>query len=141
MIAAIGISVIDHIMVIDGFKTTEGTFHCEKYVVDGGGMAATAMCTASRLGAKTRLLSRVGDDLNGRYILEGLACFGVDTTGIVKVKGRNSTASFVLVDSTTGEKQFYCELQKPAYIDPIECDLSLLDGAQVLLVDNRKSVV
>lgn len=42
MISAVGITVMDHIMILDGFKDSEGTFHCGKYLTDGVGMSATA---------------------------------------------------------------------------------------------------
>ncbi len=129
MIVAIGISVVDHIMLIDGFKKDEGTFHCENYIIEGGGMAATALCAASKLGAETRLFSRIGDDLNGQFIIDALDRCGVDTSGVVKVKGRKSTVSIVLTDINTGEKQFYSERVKNAYTDPLvatRCDVTQL---------------
>ena len=72
MISAIGISVVDHITIIDGFKDTEGTFGTEEYMSEGGGMAATAMCAASKLGSVTRIFTRIGDDISGQYIVENL---------------------------------------------------------------------
>ena len=51
MISAIGISVIDHIMVIDGFKDTEGRYKCDIYHTEGGCMAVTALCAASKCGS------------------------------------------------------------------------------------------
>ncbi len=137
MITAIGISVIDHIMVIDGFKVDEGSFHCEQYLIEGGGMAATALCTASKLGAHTRLFSRTGDDVNAQLIIEGLKKFGVDTAGIVKATDKHSTICIVLVDSRTGEKQFYSERIKSAYTGKITLDSTLLEGTRVLLLDGH----
>ena len=103
MITALGISVIDHIMVIDGFNHDDGSFFCEYYTVESGGMAATALCAASKLGARTRLLTRIGDDINGQFIVDGLKRFGVDTSGVIYIKGKHSTVSIVLVDANTGE--------------------------------------
>lgn len=137
MIAAVGISVVDIILVIDGFNEGEGSFHCDRLITEGGGMAATALCAAARLGSETRLFSRVGDDIHGRFVIEGLRSFGVDTSGVVAVPGRNTTVSIVFVDRNTGEKQFYSEWEKSAYIDPAEAELSLLEGAEVLLVDGH----
>lgn len=137
VVTAVGISVVDHIMIVDGFVSAEGSFHCERYMVEGGGMAATALAAASRLGSVTRLFSRTGDDLNASFIIEGLKQFGIDTAGVIKVPGRSSTVSFVLVDKTTGEKQFYSEWDKPAYIDHIELDVTRLDGTAVLLLDGH----
>ncbi len=137
MITAVGISVADIILVMDGFRTGEGSYHCERMLSEGGGMAATALCAASRLGSKTRLVSRVGDDIHGRFIIEGLQAFGVDTTGVAIVSGRNTTVSIVLADRTSGEKQFYSEYHKSAYLDPVDAGLSHLDGTDVLLVDGH----
>ncbi len=137
MVAAIGISVVDIIMVMDGFRKGEGSYHCERLYTGGGGMAATGLCAAARLGSQTRLLSRIGDDIHGRFVLESLERFGVDTSGVVTVSGRSTTVSIVFVDRNTGEKQFYSEHEKSAYIDPMEADLSLLNGANVLLIDGH----
>lgn len=137
MIVAVGISVVDIILDMNGFREGEGSFHCERMYTEGGGMAATALCAAARIGSRTRLLSRVGDDLHGRFVREGLERFGVDTAGLLAVTGRNTTVSIVLVDRNTGEKQFYSEYEKSAYLDPLEGDLSLLEGADVLLLDGH----
>ena len=137
LIAAVGISVVDVMLVMDGFRTGEGSFHCERLYTEGGGMVATALCAAARLGSETRLFSRIGDDIHGRFILDSLARFGVDVSGIANVRGRNTTVSVVLVDRATGEKQFYSEFVKSAYIDPLDMVLSLLEGAEALLVDGH----
>ena len=137
MIAAIGIAVLDMIMVMNSFKEGEGSFYCEEFIVEGGGMAATALCTASKLGSPTRLFSRIGGDAFGRLILDGLHRFGVDTSGMVSLDDRNTTVSIVFVNANTGEKQFYSERIKPVLLDPVPLDISLLDGANVLLVDGH----
>jgi sulfofructose kinase len=137
MIVAVGISTVDILLVMDGFKEGEGSFHCERMVTEGGGMAATALCAAARLGSAARLLTRVGDDIHGRFVVERLRAFGVDTAGVAVIPGRNTTVSVVCIDRNTGEKQFYSEWDKSAYIDPMEGDLSLLEGARALLVDGH----
>ena len=75
MISAIDISTFDHIMIIDGFNESEGSYLCNAYHTDGGGMATTALCAASKLGSSCKLFSRTGDDINGQFILEGLKKF------------------------------------------------------------------
>ncbi|MFC1651112.1 carbohydrate kinase family protein [Candidatus Latescibacterota bacterium] len=137
MIAAIGISVVDHIMVVNGFNDKEGSFHAEKYIIDGGGMAATALCAASILGSDTRLFSLVGDDLNGRFIVDGLSKYDVDVSCVFALEGKTSAAGVIFVDSKTGEKQFYSERFKSAYTSPVELDVSLIEGADVLLLDGH----
>jgi len=52
----------------------------EKYI---GGSPTNIACGASRLGLRTALISRVGDEHMGRFILEQLGREGVNTDGIV----------------------------------------------------------
>ncbi len=137
MIAAIGISVVDHIMIVNGFNKNEGSFYSEKYLIEGGGMAATALCAASKLGSDTLLFSRIGDDINGKFILDELGKFGVETSGVVVLPGQTSPAGIVMVDVNTGEKQFYSERIKNAYADTVKINLSLLEDAKILLLDGH----
>ncbi len=137
LIAAIGIAVIDHIMVIRGFNNHEGSFQAESYHSEGGGMAATACCAASRLGSETRLITRVGDDINGQLIIEGLNKYHIDTSRITMMKNHHSTVSMVLVDQSTGNKQFYAEDVKPLYAETVELDENSIRDADVLLVDGH----
>jgi len=135
MISAIGISTVDHIMVIDGFKGAEGSYGCNAYHADGGGMAATALCTASKLGSSCKLFSRIGDDVNGQFILDRLKKFNIDTSGVVTVSGKNSIVCVILVNSRSGEKQFFFERTFHVFEDYIDFDTSRLNGTDILLVD------
>lgn len=135
MISAIGIATVDHIMVINGFHAEEGTYHASAYRVEGGGMSATALCTASKLGSSTRLFTRIGDDINGRFIVDGLESFNVDTSCLITVPGENSFVSLIFVDANTGEKQFYSDRKHPLFGTHIDFDTACLEGTEVLLVD------
>ena len=135
MIAAIGIATVDHIMVLDGFKTGEGSFHADTYRVEGGGMAATALCAAAKLGSPARLFTRIGDDINGRFIVERLNAFSVDTSCMVTIPDAPSFTSFILVDANTGDKQFYNGVDQPVLDVRAGIDTDALGDAKVLLVD------
>ena len=137
MIAAIGIAVIDHIMVINGFDNKEGSYQAISYHSEGGGMAATACCAATKLGSNARLITRVGDDVNGRLILDGLKKYNIDTTRTATLENLHSIVSMVLVDQNTGRKQFYAEDVKPLYTEAVDFNPEVIDGADVLLVDGH----
>ncbi|MEW1720537.1 ribokinase [Streptomyces sp. NPDC093109] len=48
-----------------------------------GGKGANQAVAAARLGARTALLARVGDDTHGRLLLDSQRAAGVDTTGVL----------------------------------------------------------
>jgi len=65
-----------------------------------GGAANTAVNLAA-LGARVRVAGVVGDDDAGRRLTELLAAHGVDTSGVVRVRGRATVAkNRVMVDDT-----------------------------------------
>ena len=72
--------------------------HTRRFVP--GGAANTAVNLAA-LGARVRLTGLVGDDDAGRRLTELLAGHGVDTSGVVRVRGRATVAkNRVMVDDT-----------------------------------------
>ncbi|WP_138472953.1 5-dehydro-2-deoxygluconokinase [Poseidonocella sp. HB161398] len=63
---------------IGGRLEDMGSF--DKYI---GGSPTNIACGASRLGLKTAVITKVGDEHMGRFIREQLAREGVDTTGVI----------------------------------------------------------
>lgn len=65
-------------------------------VIPGVGNSANAAVSASRLGLRTAFVSNVGDDENGREIIETLGAEGVDTRFIAVNRGRKTNYHYVL---------------------------------------------
>ncbi|MHC5904547.1 ribokinase [Streptomyces sp. S6] len=65
--------------------------------VHPGGKGANQAVAAARLGARTALLARVGDDANGRLLLESQQGAGVDTAGVL-VGGAPTGVALITVD-------------------------------------------
>ncbi|MFE2022508.1 ribokinase [Streptomyces sp. NPDC059499] len=66
-------------------------------VVHPGGKGANQAVAAARLGARTALLARVGDDAHGRLLLESQQQAGVDTGGVL-VGGAPTGVALITVD-------------------------------------------
>ncbi|NEB02055.1 ribokinase [Streptomyces sp. SID13726] len=65
--------------------------------VHPGGKGANQAVAAARLGARTALLARVGDDGHGRLLLESQRAAGVDTVGVL-VGGAPTGVALITVD-------------------------------------------
>ncbi|MEV7239270.1 ribokinase [Streptomyces sp. NPDC051020] len=66
-------------------------------VVHPGGKGANQAVAAARLGARTALLARVGDDAHGRLLLQSQREAGVDTVGVL-VGGAPTGVALITVD-------------------------------------------
>ena len=106
-----------------------------EYKVEGGGLTGTAVVAASRLGARTKMLGRIGDDDVGDRIAEGLEAEGVDTSGLIRVEGGKSYFSIIHVDADTAERTIYGRADTDIECSTDLIPLEALEGADALLLD------
>jgi sugar/nucleoside kinase (ribokinase family) len=94
-----------------------------------GGVVGNFCCAAAKFGARTGLVTVVGDDEFGRLCVDDYRSFQVDDRGI-KIKANGSTYfCFVLLDSS-GEKALTI-VETPLLIPAIEdVDISYLNDAR-----------
>jgi ribokinase len=67
------------------------------FFLSSGGKGANQAVAAARMGAATALIGCVGDDPDGRAVLEDLRSSAVDTSDVTTVAGVRTGAAFVMV--------------------------------------------
>ncbi len=112
-----------------------GHAHVKDFHSQGGGLVATALVAASRLGAKCKILSCLGDDSVGDEIIQGLKDEKICTQFINRVPGGHSPFSFVHVDEKSGERTIF---HRPGSrcVDYPEAARSEIMQSDCLLVDD-----
>jgi len=136
-IVGLGLSVVDHLYVVDHLRLEETRLRYGERVVQSGGMMGTALAQAALLGCRTLLLSLHGDDADGRLVRRALRAAGVDTRRVLRSPAALTTVAVVLVERRGGERRFLVpdrralERRAPAF------DLSPIDRRTLLLVDGH----
>ncbi len=112
-VVGIGYATLDYLLKVPRLASVPGGCRLLNWDVQGGGVAATAMVTVARLGARAGMITAVGDDSTGEEIIRGLEKERVDVSRIRVVKGARSMVVFVLVDGETWERVFlpYMEIE------------------------------
>lgn len=100
----VGVATQDTIALVARFPDPDERLLADDLVHAGGGPAATAAVAAARLGAPTAFIGAVGDDDDGDAIIAGLDAEGVDTDGVVRVRGARSASSVVIVDTSRASR-------------------------------------
>ena len=72
-----------------------GCYFIDELTLAVSGAAGTAAIAAAKMGLKTLAVGGVGDDLMGKWVLERLADFGVDASGMQTIKGGKTSSSIV----------------------------------------------
>jgi sulfofructose kinase len=135
-VVGLGLCVVDHLYRVSDLPLGERTRYRERLVAPGG-MAANALVQAAALGVRTQLLTLVGDDPDGRWLLRSLRERGVGTRRVVRSRELPTTTALILVHATTGERRFVLpdrrsiERRAPAF------DLASIHRDSVVLVDGH----
>jgi sulfofructose kinase len=93
----VGVITIDTIALVDKYPTADERVIAEEISRAGGGPAAVAAVTLSRLGVRSAVVGTIGDDADGKEVLRIFEKEGVDTSGISI--GTSATAGSVIVAS------------------------------------------
>jgi sulfofructose kinase len=88
---------MDTIASVDKYPGEDERVLAKEITRAGGGPAAVAAVTMSRLGIKSAIVGTIGDDADGKEVLSIFAREGVDTSGISI--GTSATAGSVIVAS------------------------------------------
>ena len=100
-----------------------------------GGCPANVAIGAARLGLKSALITRVGDEPMGRFVREQLEREGVDTRGVQVDRERLTPLVLLSVrDQETFPLVFYRENCADSVLSPADIDAGLIGSARAVLV-------
>ncbi len=125
-IVALGELLIDYTPLLDsehGMKVFEQ---------NAGGAPANVLACATKFGAETAFIGKVGKDMQGDFLKDTLVQAGVDTRGIVSSPEYFTTLAFVSL-SENGERNFAFSRKYSADImlEKNEVDTNILDNAKI----------
>lgn len=110
MVLSIGMMVCDTLLrPVDQDILRRDCSMIEKPVQACGGDALNVAVGLSRLGILAAVAGRIGDDLNGRFILDQCRAQGIDTGNVVIDQCHATASSFALIEDN-GERHFLSDL-------------------------------
>lgn len=93
----------DHLAVVP-FVPSDAKVKMLAHAIVGGGPAANAAAGAAALGVSSAFVGTVGDDADGRMILDEFAREGVDTSMVKVRKGVTSAIAYLWLEEKTGNR-------------------------------------
>lgn len=135
-IVCAGIATLDLVYAVEAMPVEAVKYRARDLAISGGGLAGNAAVAAARLGARVALLTRLGDDLPGKAILDGLEAEGIDCSRISRVAGGRSPVSAVIVDPA-GERLVVSYSDNATLGDAADLPDGLLAGADACYAETR----
>ena len=126
----------DHLAVLP-FIPMDTKVRMLEHRILGGGPAANSTAGAAALGMSAAFVGTVGDDADGRMILETFARQGVDTS-MVKVRaGASSAIAYLWIEEKTGNRSCAWTREGLTELEADEIDAERIRAAKILHVDGH----
>jgi sulfofructose kinase len=135
-VVGLGYTALDYLGVVPHFPLENRKLELRRFIIQGGGPAATAVVTARRLGLKASYIGKVGDDWFGACMQDELRKEGVGISSVIVEPGASSQFAFIMVDECTAERTILWTRGSVSGIRPEEVDRELVASARALLVDS-----
>lgn len=135
-IVGIGVCTVDHLVTVPRLPHRNENMRALNYARQLGGLASIALIAAARLGARSKIIARIGDDDNGAYMRRVLRSEGLDVTQLLVEAGSESHVSVILVDESSGDRSIITRPPTGGPIAPNELKRADITAARILFVDN-----
>jgi sulfofructose kinase len=114
-VLGLGGVTVDQIGVVPHLPQSDEALRLMESRRQQGGMVATALVAAARLGCPTEFLGAVGDDPNGRFVLDTFRREAVGCHRVAGVPGGTTAFSWILVERDSGKRAILHEpgVQRP----------------------------
>ena len=127
----------DHLAVLP-FIPMDTKVKMLSHAIMGGGPAGNATAGAATLGMKAAFCGTVGDDADGRMILEDFARQGVDTSMMKVRKGATSAIAYLWIDEKTGARSCAWTREGLDELTADEINAEAIASAKVLHIDGHQ---
>lgn len=130
-----GAVAVDDLLYVDRFPEPDTKMPVRSEQRQGGGLTATAMVAASRLGVRAAFMALLGDDELSRFSVSELEREGVDCSPIIYREGARPYHSRVVVDLSSGGRTIIYSAAGVAFPAPEDFVEELIGSCQVLFLD------
>lgn len=135
-VLGIGAVAVDDLFYLDRFPQPDEKLPVAALRRQGGGLTATAVVAAARLGARAAFCAVLGDDDLSRFSLDELRREGVDCSPVLRQPDARPRYSAILVDRSTGRRTVLSVKEGWTPAPPAHIAAVLRMGCRVLLVDH-----
>jgi sulfofructose kinase len=136
-----GAVAVDDLLYVDRFPEPDSKVPVRSEQRQGGGLTATALVAASRLGASTAFLAVLDDDELSRFSVQELEREGVDCSPIVYRDGARPFHSRIIVDLATGGRTIIYSAVGVTYPQPGDFSEEMIRSCRVLFLDQHGAPV
>ena len=134
-VLGLGCAAVDDILFVPAYPAADGKVEVSRRERHCGGLTATALVTAARLGAQCAFAGTMGEDDGSRFVLETLRREGIDLQEVVHRRDAGPVRSVIVVDEKNHTRNIFFSTHQVRGAAPRRPAPAVIQSARVLLVD------
>ena len=134
-VLGLGVTAVDDLVYVPEYPPADAKQVISDSSRQCGGLTATALVAAARVGAKCAYAGCLGDDDLSRFVLERMRAEGIDVTHVVKRPEARPVHAVIVVAEMHHTRNIFFDIRNVFGADPERPDADLIRSARVLFVD------
>jgi len=135
-ILGLGCVAIDDLLFVADYPPADSKVRVRREERQCGGLTATALVAAARLGSRCAFAGILGDDDLSRFVLDRMAQEGIDTAHVCRQDGARPVHAVIIVDDTRKTRTIFFDLEGACGEGPDWPAEEVILSARVLFVDH-----
>ncbi|MBP7933687.1 MAG: hypothetical protein KA354_03470 [Phycisphaerae bacterium] len=135
-VLGLGCAAVDDLLYLPYYPPADAKMAVSRRDRQCGGLTATAMVAAARMGSSCAYAAALGDDDLSRFVIERLQRAGVDTRYVVHRAAARPYHSIILVDESTGTRNIFFDNTGVVGADASGPAEDVIRSARVLFTDH-----
>lgn len=134
-VLGLGCAAVDDILYVEKYPAADAKVHVLRRERHCGGLTATALVAAARLGAKCAFAGTLGFDEGSEFVLETFRREGVDARHAIRQKNAGPVRSVVVVDETARTRNIFADVNDVRGAHPTRPPREVIESSRVLFID------
>jgi sugar/nucleoside kinase (ribokinase family) len=134
-VLGLGCVAVDDLLYVEHYPLADAKVPVRRRDRQCGGLTATALVAAARLGARAAFAGVLGQDDDSRFVMDCLRREGIDLSHLVVRAGIRPIHSTIIVDETRRTRTILHDLTGASGADPELPPDEVIRATRVLLVD------
>lgn len=135
-VLGLGCVAVDDLLYVDAYPAAEAKVRVRRRERQCGGLTATALAAAARLGARCAFAGVLGDDPDSRFVIDALCAAGVDVSLLVRQADARPIHSTIIVDETRHTRTILFDLQGSVGAAADAPSAEIIRASRILYVDH-----
>jgi sugar/nucleoside kinase (ribokinase family) len=134
-VVGFGLNAVDHLVTVPRYPSFNTKTRLIEHQQLAGGQVSSAMVGAQRLGLRTSYIGKVGDDYEGRLLIDSLRAEGVECDGVMVAPGARTQSGVIIIERMSGERTILWHHDDRTRVSPAELRREAITRGAILHLD------